>query len=163
MLSLLHNQSVIFRKEGITHMENNVFGKRLQKLMDEHELKATDIVQLSKKYDETGKGLSKANISQWLNGVYVPKSKGIYILSKIFSVNPNYLMGNTDDPHYDHEALTQEVVTCDLINKCFGKQAYELVKMYLDMNENGRKLAFDLISNLHTNPQNTEKRESAAV
>ena len=95
--------------------------------------------------------------------MYVPKSKGIYILSKIFSVNPNYLMGNTDDPHYDHEALTQEVVTCDLINKCFGKQAYELVKMYLDMNENGRKLAFDLISNLHTNPQNTEKRESAAV
>lgn len=82
MLSLFYNQSVIFRKEGITHMENNVFGKRLQKLMDEHELKATDIVQLSKKYDETGKGLSKANVSQWLNGVYIPKSKGIYILSK---------------------------------------------------------------------------------
>ena len=59
MLSLLYNQGVIFRKEGITYMENNVFGKRLQKLMDEHELKATDIVQLSKKYDETGKGLSK--------------------------------------------------------------------------------------------------------
>ena len=67
-------------------MENNVFGKRLQKLMEEHDLKATDIVQLSKKYDETGKGLSKANISQWLNGVYVPKSKGIYILSKNYTL-----------------------------------------------------------------------------
>ena len=140
-------------------MDNNVFGRRLQKLMEEHDLKATDIVQLSKKYDESGKGLSKANISQWINGVYVPKSKGIYILSKIFNVNPNYLMGNTDDPHYDHEALTQEVATCDLINKCFGKQAYELVKMYLDMNANGRKLAFDLISNLHSNPQNTVKEK----
>ncbi len=140
-------------------MENNVLGQRLQKLMEEHDLKATDLVQLSKKYDESGKGLSKANISQWIHGVYEPKAKGIYILSKIFNVNPNYLMGNTDDPCYDHETLTQEVITCDLINKCFGKQAYELVRMYLDMNGNGQKLAFDLISNLHSNPQNTEREK----
>ena len=63
---------------------------------------------------------------------------------------------------YDKQ-LEKEVEICDLINKCYGKEAYAVVKMYLDMNENGRKLAFDLISNLHSNPQNTEKRESAAV
>jgi hypothetical protein len=129
-------------------MNENLFGKRLQKLMDEHDLKAADVAQLSKKYDDTGKGLSKANLSQWLNGVYVPKSKGIYLLSKIFNVNPNYLMGNTDDPSYDHEELTQQVITCDLINKCFGKQAYELVKMYLSLNAAGKDAAFERVQEL---------------
>ncbi len=74
---------VLHKKEGNTYIENNVFGKRLQKLIEECDLKATNVVQLSKKYDETGKDLSK-----------------------IFSVNSNYLMVNTNDPYYNYETLT---------------------------------------------------------
>lgn len=52
---------------------------------------------------------------------------------------------------------------CDLIKVCYGKDAYDMVKMYLDMNDEGRKLALDLIQNLHTNPQNVAKKKKDAV
>lgn len=85
-------------------------------------------------------------------------------LPKALSVNVAWLMGHDVPMEIDRQQLEQEVEICDLINKCYGKEAYAVVKMYLDMNENGRKLAFDLITNLHSNPQNTvpdkKKRKS---
>ena len=75
------------------------------------------------------------------------------------------LRGSWGPMEIDRQQLEQEVEICDLINRCYGKKAYSVVKMYLEMNENGRKLAFDLIRNLHGNPQNTvpERKKEKAV
>ena len=126
----------------------NDFVIRLQKLMDERHMKATDVAEASKKYDESGKGISKANISQWLNSVYEPKAWGINLLSKVLGCNPNYLMGITDEVEYDHEKLTQQAIICDMINKCYGKKAYEVVKMFLTLNHAGQEAAFERIQEL---------------
>lgn len=100
-------------------------------------------------------GLPKAQISQYKNGKYEPMQDALYKLAKALSVNVAWLMGHDVPMEIDRQQLEYEVEICDLINKCYGKEAYAVVKMYLEMNEKGRKLAFDLISNLHSNPQNT--------
>ena len=115
--------------------------------------------------EELGKKLNppvnKAAVQKWETGT-VENIKRTHIeqMAKLFRITPCQLLSFeplNPDP-------TKEKI-CDLINKCYGKEAYAVVKMYLDMNENGRKLAFDLITNLHSNPQNTvpDKKKEKAV
>ena len=124
------------------------FAKRLQKLMDEKEYKIADVVTLSKRFDESGKGVSKVNMCQWLNGTYQPSMKKIAILSALFGVNPNYLIGNTDEQDYDREMLEKEVQLCDLMQVCYGKEAYKIVEMYISLNDDGKRAAFERIQEL---------------
>lgn len=131
------------------------FKNRLNTAMNMRGMRQVDLAEKS--------GLPKAQISQYQNGKYEPMQEALYKLAKALSVNVAWLMGHDVPMEVDRQQLEKEVEICDLINKCYGKETYAVVKMYLDMNENGRNLAFDLISNLHSNPQNTEKRESAAV
>ncbi len=136
------------------------FSKRLQKLMDEYNMTPADVVQRSKQYDEDGKGISKVNMSQWLSGTYTPSTKKIAILSTLFNVNPNYLMGNTDEAKYDQDKLEKEAELCDLMQKCYGKEAYRIVQMYLMLNEDGRDAAFERIQELTQLPKFTVKGDN---
>lgn len=141
----------------------NEFGKRLQKVMDSKGYKAAQVVELSKKYDESGKGISKPSLSQWLNGTYIPKQNGLYLLSKVLDVSPSFLMGKTDDPTYDLKKLNQEEELCDLMKKCYGKQAYQIVKMYLSLNEEGKEAAFLRIQELTELERYKVKRASMKI
>ena len=136
------------------------FSKRLQKLMDEQNLTSADVVQRSKLYDEEGKGVSKVNMSQWLSGTYKPSTKKIAILSAMFNVNPNYLMCNTDEASYDRVKLEREAELCDLMQKCYGKEAYKIVRMYLSLNEDGRNAAFERIQELTQLEKFTVKKDT---
>lgn len=125
------------------------FGRRLQALMAEHgNMRAVDVVARSKQIDRTGKGISAATMSQWIHGVHEPASDAIAMLSIIFDVNPLYLMCKTDDPHYDPDAMAKQADTCDLIAQCFGKQAHDLVVMYLNLNDDGKAAAFERVQEL---------------
>lgn len=95
-------------------------------------------------------GLPKAQISQYRSEKYEPMQDALYKLAKALSVNVEWLMGH-DVPM---EADRKQPEICGLANECHDAEACSIVKMYLDMNENGRRLAFGLIANLHSNPQN---------
>ena len=123
------------------------FKNRLNTAMNIRGMRQVDLAEKS--------GLPKAQISQYQKGKYEPMQDALYKLAKALSVNVAWLMGHDAPMEIDKKQSEQEVEICDLINKCYGKEAYAVVKMYLDMNENGRKLAFDLMTNLHSNPQNT--------
>lgn len=123
------------------------FQKRLIQAMEIREMRQVDLAEKS--------GLPKAQISQYKSGKYEPMQDALYKLAKALSVNVEWLMGHDVPMEINRQQLEQTVISCNLINKCYRKEAYAVVKMYLDMNENGRKLAFDLIANLHSNPQNT--------
>lgn len=134
----------------------DTFQKRLIQAMEIRNMRQVDLARKS--------GLPKAQISQYQSGKYEAMQDALYKLAKALSVNVEWLMGHDVPMEIDRQQLEQEVEICDLINRCYGKKAYSVVKMYLEMNENGRKLAFDLISNLHSNPQNTvpdRKKEKA--
>lgn len=61
------------------------FQHRLTAVMKERGIRATDLA--------TKTGLSKARISQYVNGRYVPKSDAILSLSEVLGVSPLWLMG----------------------------------------------------------------------
>lgn len=133
------------------------FSRRLQHMMDEHLLQAVDIVTKSDGY------ITKSNISQWLNDRCKPSSKKIAILSDIFGCNPNYLLGLTDDPTPPNlEQLTNEAKLCDLMSKCYGRESYRIVKLYLTLNEEGRKAAYKRIEELTRLEEYVVKRDTSA-
>jgi transcriptional regulator with XRE-family HTH domain len=122
--------------------------------MDEFRFQPVDIVERSH-----GR-ISKSNMSQWMNDRCKPSSEKIAMLSDIFGCNPNYLLCLTDDPTpVNMDSLTQEVQICDLMKKCYGSEAYEVVRMYLKLNDEGRKAAAERIEEL-THLDKFVKRDS---
>lgn len=132
------------------------FKNRLNTAMNMRGMRQVDLAQKS--------GLPKAQISQYQTGKYEPMQEALYKLAKALSVNVAWLMGHDVPMEIDRTQLEQEVEICDLVNRCYGKDAYAVVKMFLDMNKDGQKLALDLLTNLHSNPQNTvKKKEKQAI
>lgn len=131
------------------------FKHRLQKLMDEYNYQAVDIVNKSNGY------ITKSNLSQWLKGLCEPSSKKISVLADIFGCNPNYLLCLTDDPSpVNIETLTNEAKLCDLMSKCYGSESYKIVKMYMSLNDDGKKAAFERIQELTQLEKYTVKRDT---
>ena len=62
----------------------NEFQYRLQKSLAESRMTATELSEKS--------GISKANISNYINGVYIPKQDKCYMLAKALDVDPGWLM-----------------------------------------------------------------------
>ena len=134
----------------------NEFSKRLQHLMDEQGLQAVDIVTKSNGY------ITKSNVSQWLNNRCEPSAKKISMLSDIFGCNPNYLLGLTDDPTPPNlEKLANEAKICDLMSKCFGKDSYKIVELYLSLNQRGKTTAYKRVEELTRLDKYTKKEPSA--
>ncbi len=65
-----------------------LFTKRLIKTVKDKGLTFAELSRLS--------GISKARISQYVNGVYMPNSAAISSLSAALNVHPDYLLGNID-------------------------------------------------------------------
>lgn len=61
------------------------FKDRLLEAMSLRNMKAIDISEIT--------GISKARMSQYVNGVYTPKSKATYEIAKALDVSETWLMG----------------------------------------------------------------------
>lgn len=67
---------------------------RLQRIMNDCNLKQTDILNLAKPYCENyGVKLSKSDLSQFVSGTVIPGTKKLIILSMALNVSPAWLMG----------------------------------------------------------------------
>lgn len=107
------------------------FSKRLQELMADRDMTAADVVRLSKRYDS--KGISKPNMSHWMNGTYIPSTPNIYLLSQIFNVNPNYLM--CDNAVSDSQ-------------KPMSDEEHKLIDIFSRLNEVGKAAALQRLEEL---------------
>lgn len=74
----------------------NAFQMRLLQAMQTRGVRATDLASRT--------GISKARISQYVNGRYVPKSDAACALAEVLAVSPLWLMGQDDTP--DTPAMT---------------------------------------------------------
>lgn len=115
--------------------------------------------------EELGKviGVNKAAIQKYESGQTMNmKRNKIAALSKFFKVSPTWLMGF--DEEQDNQPETKQEnheIDCDLIDACFGKDAYKLVQTFLKLNDVGQAKAIEYLSDLADNAKYTEGREGA--
>ena len=101
-------------------------------------------------------GLSKPRISQYVNGTYEAKQQALYALAEALNVNISWLMGNDVPMEIDYEKLHQEVNACELIEKAYGKEAFELIRSYLELDQADREKfmeAFSMYTQLNPTDQ----------
>ena len=67
----------------------NDFKTRLNSVMQEKNIKAAELSRRT--------GISKPRMSQYVNGVYVPKADAICAIANALSVSESFLLGNTED------------------------------------------------------------------
>ena len=68
----------------------NDFRSRLALVMAEKNIKAAELSRLT--------GISKPRLSQYKNGVYIPKADAICAMARVLGVSEAYLLGTTDVP-----------------------------------------------------------------
>ena len=109
---------------------------RLKQIMSERGLKQVDILEACKPYCERyGVQLKKNDLSQYVSGKVEPKQDKLSILGMALNVNEVWLMGyNVPAGRKELEKLEQqlqnEVAACELFEKCYGKEAFEAVKLF---------------------------------
>jgi len=91
-------------------------------------------------------GLSKPRISQYVNGTYEAKQQALYALAEALKVNISWLMGNDVPMEIDYEKLYQEVNACELIQKAYGKEAFELIRSYLELDHVDREKFMEAVA-----------------
>ena len=119
---------------------------RLKQIMSERGLKQVDILEACKPYCERyGVQLKKNDLSQYVSGKVEPKQDKLSILGMALNVNEVWLMGyNVPAGRKELEKLEQqlqsEVAACELFEKCYGKEAFEAVKLFgqLDTLDQGK-------------------------
>lgn len=112
-------------------------------------------------------GLDKAQISQYKNGKYEPMQDALYKLAKALNVNVAWLMGHDVPMEVSRSDLEQKVLVCDLLEKCYGSKAYELVELFVKLNDAGKARAIENISDLvqlskYTEPDSAGEKEKMA-
>lgn len=65
------------------------FRSRLTHVMQEKNIKAAELSRRT--------GISKPRMSQYVNGVYIPKADAICAIANALGVSESFLLGNTDD------------------------------------------------------------------
>lgn len=112
---------------------------RLKQIMSERGLKQVDILEACKPYCERyGVQLKKNDLSQYVSGKVEPKQDKLSILGTALNVNEVWLMGyNVPAGRKELEKLEQqlqsEVAACELFEKCYGKEAFEAVKLFVQL------------------------------
>lgn len=107
-------------------------------------------------------GLDKAQISQYKNGVHEPEQDALYKLATALRVNVAWLMGHDVPMEIDRKNLEKELEVCELVEQCYGSKAYELLKMFIKLNDTGKEKALENMSDLIQLSKYTEseKRDS---
>lgn len=122
--------------------------------------------------------VNKAAINKWEKGtVENIKRTHIQQLAKLFRISPCDLMcwedstvsttqqskgtASSDELIQTFSELNKEIQACKLVEQCYGSKAYELVKMFIKLNDTGKIKALENMSDFVQLPKYTEheKRE----
>ena len=128
------------------------FKNRLLYAMQQKNVKAAD---LSKRT-----GLSKAQISQYVNGVYEAKQTALYKLAVALNVSEAWLMGHDVPMGRLLVSKNQEQTTMfEQIQLYFGSEAVEMMQLFVQLNDQGKQRAIESVSDLIEISKYTEKED----
>ncbi len=131
----------------------DTFRNRFVQAMQIRNMRQVDVAEKS--------GLDKAQISQYKNGKYEPMQDALYKLATALNVNVAWLMGHDVPMEIDRTALNRKVEVCDLLEKCYGSKAYELVELFSKLNDLGKAKIINELGDMVQLAKytETEKRE----
>lgn len=86
---------------------SKVFQSRLRQALAEKGMKPAELAAAT--------GISKASISQYTNGVYMPKSQAVCLIAKTLGVSEAWLLGLTDSERERERSNVSEVIGSDKI------------------------------------------------
>lgn len=133
----------------------DTFQRRFIEAMQTRGMRQVDVAEKS--------GLDKAQISQYKNGKYEPMQDALYKLAKALNVNVAWLMGHDVPMEVNRAELEKKVMVCDLIEKCYGSKAYELIELFVQLNDTGKTKAIENLNDLVQLPKYTEKGEKVKM
>lgn len=119
------------------------FTDRLNHAMTIRNMKPIDLVNATK--------LSKARISQYVNGIYDAKQDALFKLATALDVNVAWLMGHDVPMEINYNEIHQEIKLCEEIQKVYGKDAFNLLSTYLTLNNDGKQAAITMLQGLSNN------------
>lgn len=106
-------------------------------------------------------GLDKAQISQYKTGKYEPMQDALYKLATALNVNVAWLMGHDVPMEVDKVSLEQKVAACELLEKCYGSKAYELVELFVKLDDTDRAKLLGYANALLDADKYSMKKESS--
>jgi transcriptional regulator with XRE-family HTH domain len=88
-------------------------------------------------------GINKAAIQKYEKGYVenIPRGR-IKQMADLFGIKASELMCFEDE---------KDNITCDIIEKCYGSNAFELVELFSQLNDAGKTAALTMIKSLTTN------------
>lgn len=114
--------------------------ERLRIIMEERQLKQTDILELCKPIsDKTGVKMSKSTLSQYLSGRNLPKQDKLTLLAQALNVDESWLMG------YDSLKKESPEKISDILS---NPEAIEIALMFSKLNKNNKDFAKSTIEML---------------
>lgn len=129
----------------------DTFQHRFIEAMNIRGLRQVDVAERS--------GLDKAQISQYKNGKYEPMQDALYKLAQALNVNVAWLMGHDVPMETNRKELEQKERVCDLLEKCYGSGAYELVELFAKLNETGKNKIMEELRDTVELPKYTVKEK----
>lgn len=138
------------QEEALTRQ---MFAKRLKYAMSFRKMTNTDI---SNQLKDLNVPMSKSQISQFLNGRFLPDEKRVSLWSKILRVNPYWLMGFGSDDEIMVIPTAEEE----------ARDFNELCKLYSRMHPDQRKLLLAIAKEFmypYDNPQVTIVPKDAEI
>lgn len=111
--------------------------------------------------EELGKkvGVNRAAVQKWEKGtVENIKRSTIKELSKVFGVSPCDLMCWDEEPKT--QRIQEEVIVCELFEKCYGKEAFKAVSIFLELDELDRGKIVERMETLLEAEKYSVKKES---
>ena len=129
---------------------SDTFKNRLVQAMQHRGIKAAELAKRT--------GLSKAQISQYTNGVYEAKQTALYKLAVALDVSEARLMGyDVDMERLISQKCAEQTNIIELMQLHFGSEVTELVQMFSQLNRKGKKKALDFIQDLNKITEYIEK------
>lgn len=129
---------------------SDTFKNRLVQAMQHRGIKAAELAKRT--------GLSKAQISQYTNGVYEAKQTALYKLAVALDVSEAWLMGyDVDMERLISQKCAEQTNIIELMQLHFGSEVTELVQMFSQLNRKGKKKALDSIQDLNKITEYIEK------
>lgn len=116
-------------------MTDKDFSSRLRYAMQYSGMRATDLSELT--------GISRATISEYMSGRYVPKQRNLGRLAKVLHVQPTFLMGLTEFSPAEKPSFAEKPEAVEL-----NTQEKLMLARYRALNDDQRKVVDALMSGL---------------
>ena len=119
---------------------NNIMGERIKSLRKQHDLTQEALGKLI--------GVQKSAIRKYEKGEVenIPRSS-IKKMADYFGVLPSYLMG-FDEATENEVRIQKEVELLELFQDCYGKEALEVMTMFIKLDEKDRSAVTGVIKSL---------------